>query len=269
MSYYMLLALLPTLVFAVAIAGWLVRDEQIKAQVIQAIINQLPPGANLRAEVTHIVEGVAGTPHGPLEILGGLGAMWTMLRLFGVLRRALNRAFEAQFERSPLHARVMDLFVMMLVLLLSATSVGATTFLGIARTRLPLWNERGIPAMFWALLFLVVPLILSFVSFLVVYRFVPNVRIRVADVWQGALLAALGFEGAKIGLGLYIANFQNYERVYGTLGAAVAFLTFVYVVATIVIFAAEVIDEYADQQLRALVYDTAVTRYDQDAARFP
>jgi membrane protein len=88
--------------------------------------------------------------------------------------------------------------------------------------------------------YFLVPFALSFVAFLAVYRLVPNRRVRLSHLWVGALLAAVGFEAAKLGCGLYITNFGRYPEVYGTLAGAVLLLFFVFVVATVVIYAAEV-----------------------------
>ena len=77
------------------------------------------------------------------------------------------------------------------------------------------------PVMLWILLF-------SFLTFLVLYRFLPNTEVRFNDVWLGALLAALAFEGAKWAFVWYVGSFAHYNVVYGSVGAILALLTWVY-----------------------------------------
>jgi membrane protein len=57
--------------------------------------------------------------------------------------------------------------------------------------------------------------------------------------------AAIGFELAKAGFGPYVANFGRYEELYGALGGVAAFLVFVFMVASIGIFAAGLTSELA------------------------
>jgi membrane protein len=73
-----------------------------------------------------------------------------------------------------------------------------------------------------------------------VYRFVPC---RPNAVWRwitpGSVLATLLWLALTAGFGLYVANFGNYNATYGSLGAVIAFLTWLYFTAYIILFGAE------------------------------
>jgi membrane protein len=58
-------------------------------------------------------------------------------------------------------------------------------------------------------------------------------------VWPGILLAAVGYELAKRGFALYLENFGNYSAVYGSLGAVITFLVFIYIAAMVFLMGAE------------------------------
>jgi uncharacterized BrkB/YihY/UPF0761 family membrane protein len=73
---------------------------------------------------------------------------------------------------------------------------------------------------------------------------VPAAKVRLRDVWLGALVAAFLFEVTKVGFSIYLENFSNYDLVYGSLGAVAAFLFWVYLAANILLFGAEVASEY-------------------------
>ena len=87
-------------------------------------------------------------------------------------------------------------------------------------------------------------------AFLLLYRFLPNAKVRLTDVWLGALLAAAAFEGATWGFVTYIKIFPVYNAVYGTVGAIMALLTWVYVSAIILLFGALVTSHYASYASR-------------------
>jgi membrane protein len=252
MSYYALLSLFPLLVAVVAIVGWAIRDPALQAQVVDAIVDQLPSNANLRPQVEAVVGDVARTQNGLLGILGVLGSLWTASGIVGALRRALNRAFDVPGTRSFVHGKALDLLGVLGVLGLSLLSVAATAALGVLRAAADDRFRSAASNLAWALVYLLLPLALSYVTFLVVYRLVPNREVRGAPLWLGASLAAAGFELAKAGFGLYVVNFGRYAEVYGALGGVVAFLVFVFVVANIVIFAAELTAELLADRMSAV-----------------
>ena len=262
MSYYVLFSLFPLLIFGVAVLGLLVRDPSIQDRIVSAIVDQFPPEVNLRGQVEAAVAGVAESYITVLGLLGGLAAVWTASGVFGSLRRALNRAFDVPGAQSFIHGKLVDLASVLGVMGLVVLSMAATAALGLFRALADDY-VAGWPAnLVWGLVYFLVPFGLSFVAFLVVFRLIPNLRVRLADLWIGALLAAVGFELAKAGFGLYLANFDRYQEVYGALGGAVIFLFFVFVVSNIVIFAAELTSELVKERAKA----AQITRGDASMA---
>jgi membrane protein len=97
---------------------------------------------------------------------------------------------------------------------------------------------------FWAAVSFVPPAVLSFLAFVGVYRLVPDAPVRVRDVWPGALLATVLFETLKNVFAFYIQHFNNYDVVYGSLGAIMIFLLWTYLAANILLLGAAVAVEY-------------------------
>ena len=58
-------------------------------------------------------------------------------------------------------------------------------------------------------------------------------------MWPGVVLAAVGYELAKGGFALYLDSFGNFAAVYGSLGAVIVFLVFIYTAAMIVLLGGE------------------------------
>ncbi len=76
----------------------------------------------------------------------------------------------------------------------------------------------------WRATSYVVPIAFAFIAYTALYRFGPDdPNVRLADVWPGALLASLLFEGTQAGFAFYVQNFSHYNLIYGALGAVVAF----------------------------------------------
>ena len=78
-----------------------------------------------------------------------------------------------------------------------------------------------------------------FAALLALYRFVPPVTMPLALLWPSALAAALAFEVTVYGYAVYATRFSNFSSVYGPIGAVLAFLLLVYLLAAIVLLGAE------------------------------
>ena len=252
-SYYVLFSLFPLLVFAVAALGLLVRDPAIQERVVTAIVDQFPSEVNLRSQVEAVVSGVAESSVTVLGLVGLLTAVWTASGAFGALRRALNRAFAVPGAQSFVRGKFVDLLGVLGVTVLVLVSIAAAALLGVVRVFSDGYLVGPVPDAVWRLVSFLVPFGLSFLTLLVVYRLIPHRRIRLSVLSVGALLAAVGIELAKAGFGFYVTTFGRSQEVYGALGGAILFLLFVFVVANIVIIAAEVTAELVKDRDRTTV----------------
>jgi membrane protein len=249
-SYYALLSVFPLLLVVVVVFGLVARDPDVQQQVVKLIVDQIPRAINIQNDIESVVAGLANSETTLLGVIGLIAAAWTASGMFTALRKALDMAFDVPDAVSFFHGKALDLLSIIVVMLLVALSLATTTALGILRADL---NEH-FDSMFlnvgWALTYLLLPLVFSFITFLVAYRMLPSRTARFSVLWIGALLAAIGFEAAKFGFSLYLFYFSHYQKVYGALGGVAAFLFFIYIVATIVIFCAEITSEISKDRAR-------------------
>lgn len=251
MTYYALLSLFPFLIFLVAIFGLVLGDPELQEQVVDEIVNQLPAGTNLDDQVRAVVEGVAETDKSILGLTAIVGAAWTASGVFGALRRGLNRAFDVPMARSFIHGRLRDLSAVFAVIVLLLVSTALTATLRIIRAQSSERFDGFLANAAWSLVSFCVPLGVSFAVFLLVYRWIPNHTLGWRDLRVGALIAAVGFELAKVGFSFYLGNFGRYDQVYGALGGVVAFLVFVFLVSVLTLLAAEIDSELAKDRITA------------------
>jgi membrane protein len=94
-------------------------------------------------------------------------------------------------------------------------------------------------ALHWAGLSLTV--LLDAALFVMIYRFVPNRRIRWSSVLVGGLATGVLWEGAKQGFRWYIEGIGVYSAVYGSLGVTIALMMWVYYSAIVFILGATLI----------------------------
>ncbi|HEX5165374.1 MAG TPA: YihY/virulence factor BrkB family protein [Thermomicrobiales bacterium] len=247
-TYYLLLSLFPLLVIVVSVIGLLARDPSFQAQVVDQISTLLPGGSGVDEQVEQIVAGIARPRSGVVGLVGLLGALWAASGVFGAVRKALNNAFDVPVGQSFIRGRLHDLLSVIAVVLMALASTTLTATLAFARAWVSRWVDSPLTNVGWGLVYLLLPLALSFTFFVLLYWLIPNQRLYLRDLWIGALIAGLGFELAKALFTVYLANFANFTEVYGALGSMIALLVFVYIVANIAIFGAEVASEIAKER---------------------
>ncbi|TAK57797.1 MAG: YihY/virulence factor BrkB family protein, partial [Dehalococcoidia bacterium] len=91
----------------------------------------------------------------------------------------------------------------------------------------------------WEIPSVLLPAVLTFVTFALLYRIVPAARPRWRDALPGAFVATLLFEALKNGFAFYVANFNNFDVVYGSLAGVLLFLFFTYLSSAILLIGAE------------------------------
>ncbi|HJP41520.1 MAG TPA: YihY/virulence factor BrkB family protein [Dehalococcoidia bacterium] len=248
-SYYILFSIFPLALLFITVAGLVLANDSVRADLVNSVLDALPLS---EAEGREDVEGAIDSLTAAVSIVGVisvLGLVWSGSSVMGALRRALNQVWDTDYKRPFLRGKLLDIGMMATLGVLFGASLGVTIFLQIARRVSeatsdilgPFSSGTSLGVEFAAL---AVPLLLSFVTFMMVYRVVPGVRTQFSSVWPGALLAAVLFEILKNGFAVYLRYFGNYDAVYGSLGTVIAFLFFVYLNANILLLGAEMAAEW-------------------------
>jgi membrane protein len=178
---------------------------------------------------------------GELLFLGVALALWSISALTGTLTEAFNAVYEVPETRRWWKVSALSLAFGPILALMVIGSVGLM-LIG------PQLVERiaalvGLDELFvflWGWLRFPVALLLLAVVFSVVYRFGPDIKQRYRSVVLGAALAVILWAISSIGFSFYLANFANYGVTYGSLGAAVGLLFYLYLSASVVLLGAEV-----------------------------
>ncbi|NLT05205.1 MAG: YihY/virulence factor BrkB family protein [Solirubrobacterales bacterium] len=245
MSYYALLALFPLAILAVGVFGLVIGEEQARDDVIDFLTRRLPVTEDAgRQDIASLLRGVVGSG-GTIQALGAIGLLISATGLMGALRNALNTAFGVEERRPPLRGKAVDVLLVvgvgMVVAISFALTVGRQLIADLGgEVGGPVETATGLLAGTgsWAL-----PLAISLAVFTLLYRFIPATGVRWTHAATGGLVATAGYELAKRGFSFYLDNFADYGAVYGALGAVIAFMFFVFLVANVFLLGAEVVAE--------------------------
>jgi membrane protein len=227
--------------------GFVIRSQDLETELIDDVGNLIPVSSDF---ITNAIRGVIET-RAATGVIGTLGLVWSATAVFNAIKRALNIAWGIIEPRPFVQDKLVDFSMMAGGGVLFLISLFATAGIRVVRelsTRQ--LGSLGLPTslldgdLLWHSVTMIVPGLFTFVAFLLLYRFVPNIRVRFRDIWLGALVGAIAFEVVKNVFAWYVSSFASYSVVYGTLGKLVAFMMWIYISAAILLFGAELAAEY-------------------------
>lgn len=238
-SYFSMLTLFPTLLMLLTIGNHMLGSQTVEKYVIGQVLAFLP-GAQVfvRKNLESITDISAEVIISCLFVM-----LWAASWMFTVIEKALNRIW-GTYPRSFLHGRAVNIAVMSLVWALLGASALMTAFvtgLRAAANRIPIRLGPFVTALSgyaWQTVFILVSVAVTIVLFTVLYKFLPNTKVPLMEALPGAVLAGVLWEAAKFGFAFLLPYF-HYELLYGSIGAGVALLTWIYLSSVIMLYGAQ------------------------------
>lgn len=242
-SFYALFSFFPLVLAIISVAGFVFGNDVEQAKLAHDIAEVIPVSSEFMSAT---IEGVVSA-RAITGIIGIFGLLWASTAAFGAIRKGINAAWGTTKTRPFLKERMMDVALVLGAGFLMMTALFVTPLLTFFRefTDTVAPESEFVADLFWGLAAQILTPIMSFLTFLVLYRFIPNTRVVLIDVLPGAFLASAAFEGAKWGFVWYVKTFPVYNVVYGSIGAIMALLTWVYVSAIILLLGALITSRYA------------------------
>jgi membrane protein len=246
-TYAILLALFPGLAALVSLYGLVLDPSQVERQV-GALSGVLPDQTRqmLADELHQLVTASSGTL-GISAVLGLLLAVWSASRGMSGLITALNIAYEETEKRSFFKVNLVALALTVALTVGGIVVIALLGFLPVAVQVLPLGQQTR-----WLLLILQWPLLVVFfmLGLAIFYRYAPS---RDEPQWRwvspGVAVAVTLWIVASIGFRVYVANFNSYDKTYGSLGGVIILLTWLYFSSFAVLFGA-VVNAQSEKQTR-------------------
>ena len=241
-SFYALFSMFPLMLALIAVAGFFLESGGFRDRLIDGIPEILPVEGDLVANV--IANVTSGAAVG--SILAAIGLFWASTAVFGAIRKSINNIWGIRRRRPFLQERLMDVTLMLAASVALIVSIFATTFLNfLSEFTTVLFANDTVSQGFWSRVALALPWTTTFVSFFLLYLWLPNTRVRVRDVWLPVLLAGTAFEIAKIVFVIYLGSFRNYADVYGAVSAVVVLMAWVYFSTIILLVGALLTSRYS------------------------
>lgn len=240
MAYYALFSLFPLTLVLASLLGFIFRGEIAYARAIGFIRTVFPfSGELIDKELREIF-----TQMRTFGILGLLGLLWAASGYFSVLAHNINLAWPKVKLRGMVHNRLVALGMLGGLVILMLFSILTTTLVSLMPAFLSFiggnTGENSILTSPWWIIGLrLIPALFTFAMFLSVYRWVPNKKVSWMSVLIGALIATLAWELARLLFTMFLSSgLARYQFIYGSLGALIALMVWIYFGNSIILFGA-------------------------------
>ncbi len=245
-AYFATFAMAPLIIVVVEIGGFFLgRHQVLLDQIYGYLARDAGPGA------AAALRSIVATTFGEHRSAAGQLIAWAFFivgaaGLFAALHDALNAVWETGPEQGgigkAIHQRLLGFGIVALMALLLLASVLVSGSLSVAADALrdqgafvPLLIRAADLAASWFFLFLV---------FAVIFKFLPDCRVRWHDIWPGAAFTAAAFVIGQTLLGWYLGH-AGVASGFGAYGSLVIFLLWINYSAQIMLLGAEFTHAYA------------------------
>ena len=244
MTYSAVTALIPSLVVVVALIN-LVSDGPAAVQAVIGILRDLGIGSVVgNASLTSVLNSLLNNQNSA-KVLLGIGvpiALWSASGYVSTFTRASNRIYGVHEGRAWWKLQTLEIALAAVALMLMAVAGAGLVIsgpltdavgnaLGVGETARTVYSIGR-----WPVLVAIGVTLLS-----LLFWIAPNVQQpRFRWLTVGGAVALTVWALVSFGFGLYVANFGSYDRTYGSLGAIMAFLVWLYLSNTAVLLGVEV-----------------------------
>ena len=237
LAYYFFLALFPTLLFLIALAGAFASQE-LMTRIVDMLGGAAPPDVIniIRDQLISLSQG----NQGGIMTFGVIAALWSSSAAMVAMIDALNKAYDVEDARpwwkQRLTAVLLTVGVAVFILASFALVISGPELAESIAARV------GLGAAFeWTWKILQWPVVFALVSmaFGLIYYFAPDVDQDFVFLTPGSVLATVLWLAGSLVFRFYVVNFGSYNETYGTIGGIMVLLLWLYISGLCVIVGAE------------------------------
>lgn len=255
LAYFFLLSFFPLMIFASLLIG----TFNININTVQSLLKGVIPSDVLNIALNYISYFTELQMDGLMYV--GLGAaLWSASRAVSSLSVAVNRAYRIEDGRNFIVQFLINIgFSAAMLVSIVLTIVILILGRGVLQYISKIVDIGSVQINAWHILRFVPITLLFFCILLFLYSVVPNKRIAFRQVIPGAIAAAISWLVTSIGFSFYVENMARYSLLYGSIGAVIVLMLWLYLTGVILIMGAElnhVLYIVREQQDRVSLFDS-------------
>lgn len=231
-AFYLLLSLFPVAVLLVTAGSLFVEREVATREFIRWADHYTPLTPDQREGALAATHGLLGS-RGKINVAAVVMLVWGALKFMRALIRTTNRVWHSptySWWRLPLKS------LGLLGISSSAAIIGILLPAAARFVRNWFTSYLGFPKWTFELVFSIIPWLVLFYGFVMIYKMAPSRRTRIAEVWMGALVVTVLLWLGGILFLVYATNIAHFNVLYGSLGGIVAFMLWIYLSSCACVF---------------------------------
>lgn len=253
LSFYAVAAIPPLVVLLTAIFSLVYSGPEAAQHLVHQVSNLF--GASTGQTVGEILQRRADSPNGTAAVTGLVVLLVGASGFFAQLQKALNQVWGVEPDpnagwKDTVFKRVISMTVVLGTGFLLLVSLIVSAFIAAASR----WLEAqvGLSVSLAAVTEAALGFALVTGLFALIFMYLPDVEVRWSDVWRGAAATSLFFMVGKFALGWYLGR-SDFSADYGSAGALVLILFWVYYSSMILLYGAELTQAQAKARGHAMI----------------
>jgi membrane protein len=238
LAYFLMLSIFPAAIFLLSLLPYL-PIAHLEQAIMDLLREVMPVEA---AELfTTTVQRVVSERRGGLLSFGLLAAVWTAATGLYAVMEQLNVTYGVEDSRPFWKKRGIALLLVLLFGLLVIGAFGLIVFGGVLQAQLAQvlgWSTALLA--FFATLRWVIILAMLLLGLAVAYYFGPDVQQNFRIISPGSIVGVVVLLLAALGFRFYVDHFASYEATYGSLGAVIILLLWLYVTGLAILVGSEI-----------------------------
>jgi len=175
-----------------------------------------------------------------LLLLGMIGSLWAASQGISAIIRGLNNSYDVKENRNFIKLSFIALIYTIGVTVMIIFAILMIVFGKIIGSYL--FGLIGATTLFeiiWSFLRYGIALTIMLITFLLLYKYVPNRRLRFKNIIVGTIFTTVGWVTTSLLFSFYVNTFANYSKVYGSLGGVIALISWLYISTLIILLGGE------------------------------
>lgn len=224
-AYFLILSFFPFLFFLINLLSFTHLSDRLLMANFRII---LPNDAAIL--IKDILVQTVQAKSTTILLLGMLGSLWAASQGMSAIMRGLNHSYGVKESRNFIKRNMISLMATIGLTVMIIFSFFMIVFGRILGSYV--FGLMGAKTLFysiWSFLRYSISLTLMFVTFYVIYKYLPNKKLRSKNLIVGTVFTTFGWVLASLLFSFYVNNFANYAIIYGSLGGIFALIIWLYI----------------------------------------
>ncbi|GLC28839.1 YihY/virulence factor BrkB family protein [Clostridium omnivorum] len=236
LAYSLLLSFFPFIILLFTLIGY----SPLKSTDVLSMLNNLLPNDVFKLVKNTVVE-IVDTKRLGLLSFGMISTIWTASNGFNAVIRGLNMAYDEEEKRPYWKVQLVAILSTLGLIVIILTALALIVFgeLGLKLLVKHFKQIRTLELIIDISRY-IIGIFIMLITITIVYRFTPSKKLKIKEVIPGAIFTSLGWTAASLIFAYYVNNFGNYSMIYGSLGAVIALMTWLFISSVIIMLGGEI-----------------------------